>query len=112
MNTRTAYAELIRRSREQSLLASCADLLMWDEETYMPPGGVENRARQLSYLAGLEHEKSTDPRFGELLAKVESSDLIADPLSIEAVNVREWRRTFDRDIRLPRSLVEEIASVT
>src|SRR5262245_6222174 len=40
MNAQEAYAELLRRSREQALLASCSEILAWDEETYMPPGGV------------------------------------------------------------------------
>src|SRR5947208_11924143 len=111
MNAHEAYHELLRRSREQALLASCAELLAWDEETYMPPGGVENRSRQLAFLAGLEHERATDPRLGELLAAVEGSDFVGDALSPEAVNVREWRRDFDRLTRLPRGLVEELASV-
>ena len=31
-----AYTELIRRTREASVLASCGGLLSWDESTYMP----------------------------------------------------------------------------
>ena len=34
----------------------------------MPPGGVENRSEQLALVAGLLHERGTDPRLGELLA--------------------------------------------
>jgi len=33
MQAQAAYEELIRRAREESLLASCAELLGWDEET-------------------------------------------------------------------------------
>ena len=35
-----------------------------------------------------------------------------DPRSVAAVNVREVRRTYDRMVKLPRSLVEELARVT
>src|SRR5262249_15227528 len=42
----------------------------------------------------------------------EDSDLLEDPESPEAVNVREWRRDFDRMTRLPRSLVEELTRAT
>ena len=45
----------------------------------MPPGGVENRSEQLALVAGLLHDRGTDPRLGELLAAVEGSDLLADP---------------------------------
>src|SRR3954452_22379452 len=102
---RAAYDELIRRAREQSLLASCSALLGWDEQTYMPAGGAENRGNQLALLAGLHHERSTDPKGGALLAEVEGSTLVADPESPESANVRELRRSFDRQTRLPRALV-------
>ena len=44
----------------------------------MPAGGVENRSEQLALVAGLLHERGTDPRLGELLAAVEHSSLLAD----------------------------------
>ena len=43
---------------------------------------------------------------------MDNSDLVIDPLSDAAVNVREWRRQYDRQTRLPRPLVEETARVT
>jgi carboxypeptidase Taq len=112
MRAQAAYDELLRRAREEALLESSAALLGWDEETYMPRGAAGHRAAQLALLAGLSHARAVDPRVGELLAEVEGSDLVADPLAPAAVNVREWRRLYDRAVRLPRSLVEEIARVT
>jgi len=112
MRAELAYAELIRRTKEHSLLASCAELLAWDQDTYMPSSGAEHRATQLALLAGLQHERATDVRLGDLLAAVEGSSLVADPESDEAVNVREIRRSYERQTRLPRELVEELARVT
>src|SRR3974390_1516432 len=105
MQAQAAYDELISRSREETLLASCSDLLAWDEETYVPPAGVGPRAEQMALMAGLLHDRTADPRVGELLATVEGSALLADPESPAAVNVRELRRVYDRAPRLPRSLV-------
>lgn len=107
-----AYEELARRSRERSLLTSCSAVLGWDEQTYMPRGGSEHRGAQMALLAGLQHERATDPKIGDLLGEVEGTDLLNDPESVEAVNVREWRRSYDRLTRLPRSLVEELARTT
>lgn len=112
MSVQNAYAELIRRVREETLLTSCEALLEWDEETYMPAGGVENRSEQLALLAGLLHERGTDPRICELLAELEGSGALADRSSPVAVNVRELRREYDRSVRLPRRLVEEVARTT
>src|SRR5690349_20079392 len=112
MNAEQAYAELVRLSREETILLSCLDLLEWDAEVFMPPGGVEHRAEQSALIAGLVHERSTDPRYDELLHAVENSTLIADADSPESVNVRELRREYDRERRLSRRLVEEYARVT
>lgn len=112
MKPDSAYDQLIRRSRELSLLANCIELLGWDELTHMPCGGVANRGRQLAWLLGLHHQLSTDDRFGEMLDVVADSDLVADPESSAAVNVREWQRVYARQKRLPRALIEELASTT
>jgi carboxypeptidase Taq len=112
MTAPEAYQELIHRSRQASLLGSCVELLGWDEDTYMPRGGVEHRASQLAFMAGLQHERATDPRLGELLGELETSDLVREPLSVEAVNIRHLRRAYGRASRLPRRLVEETARVS
>jgi carboxypeptidase Taq len=112
MHAPDAYQELLRSAREEVLLASCAALLEWDEQTCMPAGGVEQRSRQRALLAGLLHERASDPRRGELLAEVEASDLARDPDSVAAANLRELRRAHERSRRLPRRLVEETARVT
>lgn len=112
MQPRAAYEELIRLAREETVLGSCVDVLEWDEETCLPRSGVSHRSEQLALLAGLLHDQSTAPRIDELLAVVETSDLVADPESPYAVNVRELRRAYDRERRLPRRLVEEVARVT
>jgi carboxypeptidase Taq len=112
MKAQAAYDELVRRSREEALLASCISVLGWDELTYMPRSGADHRGRQMALLASLHHDRATDPRVGELLYVVEESTLVSDPEAPPAVNVREWRRTFNRLTRLPRGLVAELAHVT
>ncbi|HVJ82850.1 MAG TPA: carboxypeptidase M32 [Planctomycetia bacterium] len=109
MTATQAYSELVRRSREAALLGSAASLLAWDQETYMPKGGGEHRGEQLALMAGLVHQRRTDPVIGELLAVAEASELVADPESPESANVREWRRSYDRATKLPAKLVEELA---
>ncbi|HEY8504854.1 MAG TPA: carboxypeptidase M32, partial [Gemmataceae bacterium] len=54
----------------------------------------------------------TAPEIGQLLGDVEGSDLVADPDSPAAANVREIRRAYDRAAKIPQRLVEELARVT
>ena len=112
MNPDQAYLELVQLSRDETVLSSCLEILEWDEEVCMPRGGVEHRAEQMALLAGLVHDRGTDPRYDELLSVVEQSSLVRDPESPTAVNVRELRRGYDRERRLPRRLIEESARVT
>jgi len=112
MRAEAAYAELIAHFRELAVLESCEDLLGWDEETYMPPRGVEHRGNQLALLAGMTHDRLTHPRVGELLADLAHADLVQELHSVPETNVRELRRLYTRAIRLPRLLVEEITRTT
>jgi carboxypeptidase Taq len=103
-----AYDDLIRRWKETAVLGSCASVLGWDERTYMPRNGSAHRAEQLALLARLCHEQATNPKIGELLKSTESSKLDDG----QAANVREIRRAYDRAVKLPPELVEELARVT
>ena len=104
-----AYAELVRRSKELGVLNSCAAVLAWDQNTYMPRNAAPLRGEQMGLLASMAHAKLTDPKNGELLSRA-ADEVAAD--SPEAANVRELRRAFDRATKLPASLVEELARVT
>jgi carboxypeptidase Taq len=105
----TPYERLVERGRELAMLASLEELLRWDQDVVMPRGGQPLRNQQSRFIAELVHERLTDPAFGDFLDACETdAELTGDPLSATAVNVREWRRAYDRAGRLPLSLVTEI----
>jgi carboxypeptidase Taq len=108
----TPYDILLRRFKEYSLLGSCANVLGWDELTYMPPRGSAHRSEQMALLARLTHEMLTAPETGQFLAQAEQSDVVRDADWVPAANVREIRRLYDRAVKLPNELVEEMARVT
>ena len=81
-------------------------LLQWDQETYMPRGAVSERSDQLALLEGQVHERRSSPEMGELITAGEArSDLEETDRSF----LRELRRTYDRETRLPTELVTAIA---
>ncbi len=106
------YQELIRRCKEISVLGSCGGLLGWDERTYMPRAGAPARAEQMSYLAGMTHKMFTDPRIGDILSELEKSPLVKDAVSDSAVNINETRYQYDKSVKIPQRLVEEITHTT
>ena len=111
MTPEQAYQELLKRSKELAYLGSARSVLGWDQEVNMPRHAAAWRAETQSYLSGLMHRKATDPEINDLLASVEESELVADPLSDAAVNVREWRREYDRATKLPTEFVQRFTHV-
>ena len=112
LDAREAYGELIRGAQQLGLLASCSAVLGWDEQTYMPTGGSAHRGEQMALLAGLHHERATDPlarRFAGDRRELRPGDR---PGLSAAANIRELRRSYDRRVRLPRDLVEALARTT
>lgn len=112
MNATETYQNLTRKLREISVLGSCAAVLGWDEQTYMPSKGGAFRGEQVSLLAQMCHEQFTAPEIGEALSALEGSDLLSDPDSIPAANIRELRRSYNRATKIPSRLVAEMARVT
>ncbi|MDX1564334.1 MAG: hypothetical protein R3236_02960, partial [Phycisphaeraceae bacterium] len=106
-----AYGLLIEHWKEIRLLGSSSAVLGWDQETMMPPGGVAHRARQLSLLSMLRHERVTDPRVGTWLAEAEGREDLAQDIRA-ATNLRQIRRDYDKATKLPASLVKEFSETT
>ncbi len=106
------YQELVQYLRQTALLRSCANVLSWDEQTYLPPKGAEFRAEQLALLAGMAHEQATDRRVGDWLGQLTGDNAGAGGDSAEAAVVREAERHYRRATCLPRRLVEELSRVT
>jgi carboxypeptidase Taq len=109
MSNAEVYEQLVQHARETALLVSTEAVLGWDEQTLMPPAAANYRAEQITLLAGLVHERRTDPRFGEWLAQLENSELATDRYSQSGATIRELKRQYDKRVNLPHALVKELA---
>jgi len=99
----------------KAILAEVMDLrragavLDWDQETYMPAGGVQNRADQASTLSEVAHRRFIADEVGRLLDEAEHSTANMPYESDEASLVRVTRRDYEQSRKLPSELVAEIA---
>src|SRR5258705_14024975 len=82
-----------RLGRQVRDLEGARQLLEWDQETYMPSGGAPARGRVLGTLAGLEHERLSDPALGEAVEEIAASASPGDGWEAQA---REARRRILR----------------
>jgi carboxypeptidase Taq len=93
-------------------LGRAAMMLDWDQETYMPPGGVKGKAEQISTLQRLAHERFTSGEVGKLLESLENEVARQPYDSNEASLVRVVRRDYDQQVKVPSALVSDIAHST
>lgn len=112
MKPQDAYDWLLQNSKETAYFGSFGRLASWDQAAYIPKKGHAHRAQMQATLAKLLHQRNTDPKIGEMLAAVEGSDLLQDPLSVEAVNTRGWRRGYNLQTKIPERLAVELAQAT
>lgn len=105
----STFDQLCRHVRETAMLASIDGLLNWDERTYMPVEAGPYRAEQITFMSGLIHQRRTDPRLGQWLGELLSSDLARDRHSDQGATIQELKREYDKRVKLPQALVEELA---
>ncbi len=93
-------------------LGAAQAVLGWDQLTYMPPGGAEERSEQLATLARMAHEKATAPEIGRLLQDLVPYANQLDPDSDEACLIAVTQRQYDKSTRVPPDWVAEFARAT
>ncbi len=106
----TPYDRLLAKYRESALMDSVYLLLLWDMDTYMPPGGVDLRGEQLGLNRRLSHRMLTGDELGNLLAECEGSKGSLD--EVQARNLHLLRRERDIAVSAPEDLVAAHAKQT
>ncbi|WP_460124496.1 carboxypeptidase M32 [Stetteria hydrogenophila] len=95
--------EILERYRVVWALGHAASLMSWDSETYMPPGGVEERALARGELARLRQRLILDPELVKLVEKAEGLEGLND-------YERGVVRVLSRAIRIARSIPPELVA--
>ena len=98
------FDELLRRLGEISDLQRAGALLVWDQETGMPPLGAPARAEQLATVARLAHDRATAPELGSLLEELRELEESSERDSFEASVVRIARRDYEKKRGVPSDL--------
>jgi carboxypeptidase Taq len=93
-------------------ISMAAALLSWDQQTYMPRGGGQVRAMQLSTLSGLAHLRFTSDALGRLLEKAKAECAGLPPESDDAGLIRKTEHDFNKETRVPGRWVSDFSRVT
>jgi len=102
-----AYDHLCDRFRELHHLGGVEELLSWDQQTYLPRAGHGRRGEQLAAMAGLRHQRLTDPQMAGWIGAAEGEPLI--PEERRNLELMAWRH--DRAVAVPERLTTDFARV-
>jgi carboxypeptidase Taq len=108
-NVNSLYKQLLAKTKDLTVLMTAEGIIHWDMETMMPPGAVEQRSLQLSLLTRINHQMSTDPQIGKLLAAVKAHpdyEALGQP---EKRNIYLTDKAYREQTSLPEALVAELA---
>jgi carboxypeptidase Taq len=98
------------QQKEISHFGGIAALLGWDQMTYMPPKGSEERAEQLSLISRLSHERVTSHEFYTHLTKLHDA---AHTLSEkDKTVVTKLFHDVEKARKIPSSFIEKMSKTT
>ncbi len=118
MKTIKNLQNLMRVLQDTQKLTSAIALLSWDQECYMPKGGGEARAAQMSYFKGLEHESRIGDTMKRALSEwldLETGELLTEATAWDAPSqalLRETWRDYHHATRLPSDFVRTLGLET
>jgi carboxypeptidase Taq len=105
-------------TRLKDILSEIYDLNMtqavlgWDQQTYMPVGGAEDRGNQLGLLARLTHQKLISEEVESLLENLSPLAAQLPEDSNDACLIRVANRDYQKNSKVPSSWVETYARET
>lgn len=107
--------ELIEKFKEELVemthIEAAIAVLSWDQEVFMPKKGIELRAKTISNLTGLLHEKFVSKEFEKIILAVKK---LADKGKLndeETCIFREIWRDFEKAKKLPTEFVRELSHI-
>lgn len=112
MDPKVSLIQLKQRLNEVMDLVHIRNVLSWDQQTYMPPGGTRDRGHHRATISRLAHVKYTSDEIGALLEELKPYAEELDPDSDDARLVKVAAREYGKRTKVPADLVAEIARVT
>ncbi|MFZ1545699.1 MAG: carboxypeptidase M32, partial [Candidatus Nitrotoga sp.] len=109
MNTYN-YKALVKKLEEISHLNGVMATIGWDQQVVMPSGAAQARSEQIAALAGVIHERVTDPRLQDCLDALGQDMASYD--NIARCNIREAQRNVALETKVPKKLVREMAKLS
>lgn len=110
MNTSLSY--IYTEQKELSLLGGIGALLGWDQMTYMPPKGIQDRSNQLALLARLSHERLISDTFYHHIQTLASPTTFKTLADHDQHVVSRLQKDIEKARKVPPAFTEKLSKTT
>lgn len=104
--TRSRYEAYVQQMRKIADIKKSAELLQWDQETYMPKNAAAIRGQQIATLTETAHHMFSADDFGNLLEELANA---ADLNENEAHNIQLTREDYLKNKKYTSSFVRNLS---
>ncbi len=101
---------IYKEQKELSNFGGITALLGWDQMTYMPPKGKEDRAEQLSLISRLVHERVTSETIYQHIKKL--LEVQSSLTEKDRIVVKKLFHDVEKARKIPSAFVEKMAKTT
>ena len=103
---------IYNQQKELSTLSGIGALIGWDQMTYMPKRGAQEKSEQSALLSKISHEKVISDEFWSHIEKL-NQETIYDQLSEKDKHVvKRLKRDVEKSRRIPSEFVVKISKAT
>ena len=103
------FSKLKRHLKKIHDIESAAAVLIWDQNTHLPPGGAPARGEQIGQLRSVAHELWTAKELSQLLDELSGYENSCGHTSFAASLIRRARRSYLQETCVPQDFVERFS---
>jgi carboxypeptidase Taq len=101
---------IYKEQKELSLLGGIGALLGWDQMTYMPPKGIQERSDQMALLSRLSHERIISDTFYHHIQNLEQKiTTLPEP---DQHIIKRLKEDVDKARKIPPAFTEKLSKTT
>jgi len=101
---------IYKEQKELSVIGGIGALLGWDQLTYMPSDGANDRSEQTAFISRLSHEKTVSDTFWKHIEFLSKN--IDDLSEKDKLVVSRLRKDVEKARKIPSNFVERMAKTT
>lgn len=101
-----------KTQKELSIFGGIGSLLDWDQKTYMPSQGAEERSDQISLISRLSHERLISDELWNHIRKLSKPDVVDKLQEKDKVVIKRLEKDVEKIRKIPPDFVEELSKTT